>query len=160
MSDRSLVMLLDEVRGKTLRLLEGVTEEEARWTPAGLKNHILWHGGHSYLLVEWLSMHAVGQEPRMPEHWFEMFSWESDPAHVPPDGWPPLERIVTELKLQHARLRHTVEGLPAERFSEPDPRHPNHTIRFAILHALHDEACHSGEIWLLRKLYRQRAAEG
>jgi hypothetical protein len=155
MSDRSLVILLDEVRGKTLRLLEGVGEEEARWTPPGLKNHILWHSGHSYLLVEWLSMRAIRQDPRIPEQWFEFFSWESDPAQIPPDWWPPLERVASELKLQHMRVRHTIEGLSAERLSEPDPHHPNHTIRFAILHGLHDEACHTGEIWLLRKLYRQ-----
>ena len=39
-----------------------------------------------------------------------------------------------------------------------DPQR-NRTLRYSILHGLHDEAGHQGEIWLLRKLHgRQTAA--
>ncbi len=48
MFDESLLLLLDEVRGKTLRLLQDVTGKDARWFPPGLHNHVLWHAGHSY----------------------------------------------------------------------------------------------------------------
>jgi hypothetical protein len=58
MSDQSLLLLLDEVRGKTVRLLQGVSEKEARWSPPGLHNHVLWHAGQSYVLVESLAMEA------------------------------------------------------------------------------------------------------
>jgi hypothetical protein len=154
MSDRSLLLLLGEVRGKTLRLLQGVSEKEAHWTPPGLHNHILWHAGHSYVLVESLTMEAIGQQPQIPNGWFEMFSWRSDPARVAADRWPPLSEVVAQLTEQQVRLRHVIGGLSDEQLSSPMPGNPNRTVRYAILHGLHDEACHSGEIWLLRKLLR------
>ena len=47
MADESLILLGKEVRGKTLRLLEGVSDTDARWVPPGLDNSIVWHAGHS-----------------------------------------------------------------------------------------------------------------
>ena len=66
MPDQSLLLLLDEVRGKTLRLLHAVTDQEAHWPPPELHNHILWHAGHSFVLVESLAMEAVGDLPADP----------------------------------------------------------------------------------------------
>ena len=152
MFDQSLLLLLDEVRGKTLRLLQDVTEKDARWFPPGLHNHILWHAGHSYVLVKSLAMEAVGQQPEIPGGWFNMFSWKSDPARVAPDRWPPLAQVVVQLTEQHLRLRQVIEGLNDEQLSSPVPGKGNRSVRSTILHGLHDEACHSGEIWLLRKL--------
>ena len=54
MTDNFLVMLLDEVRGKTMRVLRGVTEAQARWAPPGLHNSILWHAGHAYVSHDWM----------------------------------------------------------------------------------------------------------
>ena len=82
MPDQSLLLLLDEVRGKTLRLLHAVTDQEAHWPPPELHNHILWHAGHSFVLVESLAMEAVGDLPQIPEGWFEIFSWESKPPRL------------------------------------------------------------------------------
>ena len=152
MPDQSLLLLLDEVRGKTLRLLQGVTDQEARWSP--LHNHILWHAGHSFVLVESLVMEAVGDLPQIPEGWFESFSWHSNPAQIPSYRWPPLAQIVAELTEQRVRLRRVIEALTDEQLCRPLPGRGSHTARYAILHALHDEACHSGEIWLLRKMIR------
>ncbi len=154
MPDSSLLVLFDEVRGKTLLLLEGVSEEEARWSPPGLHNHILWHAGHSFVLVETLATEALGGQPQIPDGWFEMFSWRSEPARVAPQRWPPLAKVVAQLKSQHARLRSQIARLDPERLASPMPAHPGRTRGYAIVHGLHDEACHSGEIWLLRKLLR------
>ena len=52
MSDSTLPTLLDEVRGKTLRLLAVVGERESLWSPPGLHNSIRWHAGHCYVVVE------------------------------------------------------------------------------------------------------------
>ncbi len=158
MSDRSLLLLLDEVRGKTLRMLQGMTDEEARWSPPGLHNHVLWHAGHSYVLVESLIMEGSGDNPLIPEGWSEIFSSKSDPARVASDRWPSLSEVVVQLDHQHLRLRHVVGLLSEEQLSRPMPGNVNHTVRYIIVHGLHDEACHSGEIWLLRKLIR--ASEG
>ena len=57
---------------------------------AGLHNHILWHAGHCFVLVESLVMEAIGELPQIPEGWFDIFSWHSDPAHIASYRWPTL----------------------------------------------------------------------
>jgi hypothetical protein len=159
MADQSLLLLLDEVRGKTLRLLQGVSEDETRWAPPELHNHILWHAGHSFVLVESLVMEAMGELPQIPEGWFDIFSWQSDPANVASYRWPTLAQVIAELNEQRLRLRRLIEALGEEQLSRELPGRGNHTARYAIIHGLHDEACHSGEIWLLRKMIRSVGAK-
>ncbi|MBI1903457.1 MAG: DinB family protein [Planctomycetia bacterium] len=152
MSDASLTMLVDEVRGKTLMLLEGVSPREARWAPQGLQNSILWHAGHCYVLAEWLALSAAGHAPQAPPGWYEMFSWDSRPSAVSGDAWPALADIVAALREQHGRMRKVVEGLSDADLSRPAEGRSGRTVRYYLVHALHDEACHGGEIWLLRKV--------
>jgi hypothetical protein len=45
-ADASLLTMFDEVRGKTLRLVQ-VEPRQALWTPPGTSNSILWHAGHT-----------------------------------------------------------------------------------------------------------------
>ena len=92
MPDSTLLLLLDEVRGKTLRILDAAPAESALLAPPGLHNHVLWHAGHGYVVVEMLTLGALGRTPEIPDGWFEMFSWESRPARVPHDRWPSLGR--------------------------------------------------------------------
>ena len=152
MADKTLIALLDDVRGKTLRVLEGVSPEEAAWAPSGLQNTILWHAGHSYVVVEWLTLKTQGREPEIPSGWFECFSWESKPAEVPADRWPSLSDVVSQLKAQHLRLHHYLAGMSDAELDRPAEGRPEATVRERIVHGLHDEACHSGEIMLLRKM--------
>jgi hypothetical protein len=151
-ADPTLLLLLDEVRRKTLGRLEGLTAEQARWAPEGLQNNILWHAGHSYIVLEWLAMQSLGAETTCPKGWFELFSWTSRPAETPAERWPSLEEVVRELQLQHGRMHKLLQNLAAEDFDLPARNRPDVTVRHRILHALHDEASHSGEIWLVRKL--------
>jgi len=152
MPDQSLLMLLDEVRGRTLRTLESISSESAGWAPPGLQNTILWHAGHSYFLLEWLTMKALGQTPQMPGDWYLKFSWDSRPGEVPAGRWPTLAEVIRRLQDQHDRMSRIIGELSDEQLDQPADGHPDHTVRYAILHALHDEACHSGEMHLLRKL--------
>jgi hypothetical protein len=152
MPDTTLLMLLDEVRGKTLSELAGLDDTHARWAPPGLQNSCLWHAGHAYFVTEFLTMRALGSEPRLPQGWLKMFSWESNPAHISPESWPPLEEIREALLEQHQRLRSMIGSLSPEALESPDPANPSKTVRYSILHGLHDEARHSGEITLLRKM--------
>ncbi len=151
-ADPTLLLLLDEVRRKTLSLLEGVTDEQARWAPEGLQNTILWHAGHCYVVVEWLTMQSLGAETACPEGWFGLFSWTSRPTEIPDNHWPTLEEVVHELQLQHGRMHKLLCNLNPDYFQNPAHNRPDTTVRHRILHALHDEANHGGEIWLLRKL--------
>jgi hypothetical protein len=87
MADETLLLLLQDVRGKTLRILDQVSEQQARYAPPGLNNTILWHAGHSLIVVEALGVaHATGKPPVYPSDWFDKFSWKSEPATV--KSWP------------------------------------------------------------------------
>ncbi len=88
----------------------------------------------------------------MPAGWYEMFSWDSLPGQVPADRWPPLSEVIAALGDQHKRMRQTIRGLTDQELDQPSGRNPAKAVRYDILHALHDEACHCGEIHLLCKL--------
>jgi hypothetical protein len=154
MSDTSLLLLANDVRGKTLKLLEGVTDDTARFAPPGLNNTILWHAGHSLIVVENLAVApATGQPPRYPADWFDMFSWTSKPATV--KTWPPLSEVVRRLQEQLVLLSGVIEKLTPQQLDARPPVNPprNRTLRHSILHGFHDEANHQGEMWLLKKMY-------
>jgi hypothetical protein len=142
------------VRGKTLRLLEGVDEGLARFTTPKLNNSVLWHAGHALMLVEHLCiLPAAGGTPQYPKGWFEIFGWQSRPAAVPRQAWPELGDVVARLREQRDRLREVIGNLSAEQLSRVTDPARNRTLRYSIVHGLHDEACHQGEIHLLRKMY-------
>ena len=152
MPDETLIMLLDEVRGRTLRYLRGVSDEQARWCPPGLQNTILWHAGHSYFLGEWLGMKALGHDPQVSKGWYKMFSWDSRPDAIPADRWPRLDLVVGRLADQRRRLRQAIAEAADDLLTSPVDGSDGRTVRFSVVHGLHDEACHSGEILLLRKM--------
>ncbi|MFO0956808.1 MAG: DinB family protein [Isosphaeraceae bacterium] len=155
MADKTLLLLLDEVRQKTLSELSGLDELHSRWTPPNLRNSCLWHAGHAYVVTEFLTMKALGRSPDLPDSWMKTFSWESNPAHIPADRWPHIDEVVAELQRQHVRLRGILAELTPEQLDAPEPGNPERTVRFAILRGLHDEARHSGEVNLLRKMMRK-----
>jgi len=157
MADETLVLLLTEVRGKTLRLLNGVDAKQAIFAPPGLQNTILWHAGHALVVVEHLAVApATGEAPSYPAGWYDMFSWASRPGLV--KNWPALAEVVAALIAQRDRLLVALRGLSEERLSASVGDGPQaRTVRGSILHGLHDEANHQGEIWLLRKLYDRRS---
>jgi hypothetical protein len=160
MADETLLTLAGEVRGKTLRLLDGVPEDVARFT-GGLSNSVLWHAGHALMLVEHLClMPATGAAaPQYPGGWFKMFAWQSRPATIPPDAWPPLAEVVERLREQLGRLRAAISALSPQQLDRVVDPARNRTVRYSIVHGLHDEATHQGEIHLLKKLHgRQNAA--
>ncbi len=152
MLDKCLLLLLDEVRAKTLRILKSVPAEHARWAPAGLQNTILWHSGHAYVLVEGLTMKSLERTPLIPDGWYEMFSSESHPALIPSDRRPPLTEVIHHLEAQHKRLAKLIGELSEEQLDRPSASNPKRTVRSAILHGLHDEACHCGDMHLLHKM--------
>jgi hypothetical protein len=157
MADETLLMMASEVRGKTLRLLDGLDADAARFTGPGLNNSPLWHGGHALIVVEHLSVApATGQSPQYPQGWAEKFSWKSQPATV--TQWPALSEVVEQLRDQLDRLTTAIRSLsPQDLERIPDPA-KNRSLRYSILHGLHDEAGHQGEIHLLRKLHARQAA--
>src|SRR3954470_25073389 len=128
MPDETLLTLAEEVRGKTLRLLEGVPPDVPRYTSPGLNNSTLWHAGHALMLVEHLCLiPATGGEPTYPKGWFEMFGWKSVPASVPRDAWPALSDVIERLREQLSRLRATIEGLTPQQLDRVVDANRNRT---------------------------------
>jgi hypothetical protein len=154
MIDATLMELVKEVRWKTLKLLETVDEPMSKFTPPGLNNSILWHAGHSLVTVENLGFgHQPDFKPRYPAGWLQKFSWNSKPAEV--TEWPALAEVVAQLKDQRTRLFAMVEALtPADLAKVIGDPPRSRTLGGTILHGLHDEAGHQGEIHLLKKLYK------
>src|SRR5271170_1300574 len=110
MRDETLFILAKDVRGKTLRILESVTEPQALFAPPGLHNTILWHAGHSLVVVEHLSVSpATGKPPVYPQDWFDKFSWKSQPATV--THWPTLADVKAKLIDQAERLTVAISHL-------------------------------------------------
>jgi hypothetical protein len=154
MSDATLLELVKEVRWKTLKILETVDGEMARFKPPGLNNTILWHAGHAAVVVEQLCfVVAAGTAPKTPPDWFEKFGWNSKPAMV--TQWPSVAEVVDWLKDQRDRLIALVETFTPEQLDRIVGTAPrNRTVRGEIVHALHDEANHQGEMHLLKKLWK------
>jgi DinB superfamily len=152
MPDASLLILLDEFRGKTVTILQSVQVQDSLWAPPALHNTIVWHAGHCYFLLASLTMRAIGHNPKLPTKWDMLFSWDSHPQLVPAECWPPLGVIIESLQNQHERMRLLAEALTPEQLEQPLAFAPGNSVRYAVIHALHDEACHCGEIHRLRKL--------
>jgi len=152
MADETLLLLVKDVRGKTLRILEDVSEPQAKFTPPGLNNSILWHAGHALVVVEHLGVTPAKAKPTAyPTDWFDKFSWKSEPANV--KQWPTLAEVKTKLIQQGENLTAAIGQLTEEQLSQQagDPARQRN-LRWSILHGLHDEAGHQGEMWLLKKL--------
>jgi len=154
MSDKSLVRMFEEVRWQTLRILDGVDEQAARWAPHGLQNTILWHAGHAFIVAESCTMQSLGRTPAYSDSWFSIFSGrELTPQDVPAEGWPVLDSVVTELRNQRDRLVELYRSLTESQLVAQAVHKPQRTVRYMILHGIYDEAAHGGETWLLRKLW-------
>ena len=97
MADATLILLAKEIRGKTLKLLDGLSDEQARFAAPGLHNTILWHAGHGIMLLEHFGIMPLtgSQQTGYPAGWFEMFSWKSDPRTV--TAWPSVDDVRAEL---------------------------------------------------------------
>ena len=155
MADETLSLLAKEVRSKTLKLLEGVDERQAHFAAPQLANTILWHAGHAIIVNEHLGMMpATGRPPAYPAGWFEKFGWQSNPAEV--TDWPSLEEVREQLRMQLERLTAAIESLTPQQMQRVVNPERGRTLRYSILHGLHDEANHQGELYLLKKMYAKR----
>ena len=147
----TLLTLANEVRTKTLWLLDGVNDDMAHFAAPGLANSILWHAGHALVVVEHLAVApATGQSPQLSDGWFEIFSWDSNPRTV--KHWPAVADVNAALREQLPRLTGAITTLSSAQLAQVPDETSGWTLHYNILHALHDEANHQGEMWILRKM--------
>jgi hypothetical protein len=154
--NESLLLLARDVRAKTLRLLEAAHPHELTWAPPGTSNHLLWHAGHALWLQDVLCLRLLSGRGSLPDGWEGLFRMGSHPAR-PPEPWPAREELRRELADQLPRLLAAVSPLTPEQL---DVRPPfaapgdDRTLRACVVHGLHDEANHQGEMYLLLKMQR------
>lgn len=157
--DDSLLLMASEIRAKTLWLLEGVTDEMARFAAPGLANSILWHAGHALVVVEHLCISpATGRPPELPKGWFEKFGWDSQPRTVA--DLPAVAEVTAALREQLPRLTAAIMALSPEQLDQVHDPQYGATRRYDLVHGLHDEANHQGEMWVLRKMYARQNPPG
>jgi hypothetical protein len=152
--------LAAEVRHKTVQLLQASRASELTWTPPGTANHVLWHAGHALWLQDVLCIELVTGRSELPQGYAELFQMGSRPArlHRP---WPARDELSHHLQAQLSRLQEVIGSVPDADFDRP-PRHTHpgdsRTLGYCILHGLHDEANHQGEMYLLLKMQRLNPA--
>ena len=142
---RLLVDLAQQVRGFTLQLLTAVPDGWLLWSPAGTSNHILWHGGHGLWLQGVLCLKKLVGASELPDGWDKVFGQHCQPVHLTQE-WPERKRVVQLLEQQLERMVDVIETAPAAALTQDE------SIVSGIIHGLHDEARHHGEMYLLLKI--------
>jgi hypothetical protein len=152
MADQSILFLAKDVRARTLALIEGLSDAEARTAAPGLVNTILWHAGHALMLGDHLGIMLLtgSQKPSYPDGWFEKFGWKSDPRQV--TTWPTISEVREQLERQSAKRLELLERADEATLSKPDAK--GRPMRYLIVHGLHDEAIQQGEIYVIKKIVR------
>jgi hypothetical protein len=119
-------------------------------------NHILWHAGHGLWLQDLMCVDFLSGRSELPKGWAETFGANSQPATI--HEWPSRDEVRSLLQSQLGRMLDLLDETPVALLSETPTRfRDNRTTLGWIVHGLHDEAKHNGEMYLLWKLHRLRA---
>jgi serine/threonine protein kinase len=151
-----LRQLANEVRHKTLQILAAVPENRLTWAPAGTANHLLWHAGHSLWVQDALCVQIVTGRSELPPSYADLFAMGSRPDTVR-RPWPTRRELLGHLQNQLRRLEAVIRTINDSALDRLPP-HPHggdrRLLGECILHGLHDEANHQGEMYLLFKMLR------
>ena len=148
-----LKLLAQDVRQDTLQILGTADHVTLTWVPAGTSNHILWHSGHALWLQDLMCVEPLLDVSELPKGWAEMFGMNSQPTNVA--DWPTQHELQRLLESQLDRMLDLLHGVSDTVLSGAAPRlGGKRNLCGWILHGLHDEAKHSGEMYLLWKTCR------
>lgn len=147
--------LARQVRGSTLQALDLAEESWLTWSPPGTSNHILWHAGHALWVQDVLCIRPLAGLTELPPGWADVFGSGSRPFNSA-TNWPSRKTIRKKLEAQLERILSLMDDY-ATRIACLEPNPPNGwSLTRGIIHGLHDEARHDGEMYLLLKLCRSR----
>jgi hypothetical protein len=144
------------VRGQTLKLMEGVTEELADRIPEGFRNSIRWNLGHIYVVLERFAFQYIGLPLHLPNGFKEQFEYGTSPLNnsgsVPV---PTLQELETLLKEQHERIREALAHRLQERIVPPYITSAGMTLETHeqfLTFSLYHEGMHISVIRVYKKL--------
>ena len=146
----TLIALARQVRSRTVMILERADVSWLTWAPEGTANHILWHAGHAVWVQDVLCVEPLTGRSELPEGWARLFGMQSFPgAHV--GTWPTREEVLAALRAQLPRMEAMLTAADPAKLGALAT---HDDCGWGIVHGLHDEACHVGEMYLLFKLCR------
>jgi predicted transcriptional regulator len=150
----TLQELARQVRRDTLQILDAAQPTWLTYSPPGTSNHILWHAGHALWLQDVLCVKLLAGREELPARWAEKYGMDCRSVSQSVD-WPSRDELRNLLGGQLRRLLKLLATAPDERLAETaDPNRGTATISDRIIHGLHDEAKHTGEMYLILKLCR------
>lgn len=142
-----------DVRQDTLQILAATDRVTLTWAPAGTSNHILWHAGHALWLQDLMCVEPLLNASELPSGWAEMFGMNSQPTNVA--DWPTRDEAQRLLESQLLRILELLDDVSDAALSRAAPRlGGKRDLCGWIVHGLHDEAKHCGEMHLLWKMCR------
>lgn len=150
-----LIELAKQVRATTIDFVEGPPEDWLLWAPPGTSNHILWHAGHALWVQDCLCVEALTGKSELPDGWAEKFGMNCHPVAETRE-WPSRYELLSLLAAQLERLVSLFEE-HADRLATVGPNTDGKwDSTCGVIHGLHDEARHQGEMYLIIKMCRER----
>ena len=144
--------LARQVRHCTIEFLRGARPEWLTWTPQGTSNHLLWHAGHALWVQDVLCLQPLTGRSELPREWSETFGMDCRPVKNTTD-WPSRDQLLQLLATQLGRIIVACSDADDQRLAQIVNDNGD-TLASRIIHGLHDEAKHQGEMHLLIKMCR------
>lgn len=145
-----LQLVVDEIRSRTIRQLEKTADDEMRTPVPGLQNHLTWHAGHCLWVADRVIIEAATGKSELPEGWAKTYGMDCRSPTETTD-WATRQELIDRLTRQKTRL---IDLLAIEPASVNPAGEANQKRARQVIHAMHDEASHQGEIQVLRKWQR------
>jgi uncharacterized damage-inducible protein DinB len=120
MNEKMLFDQFEFARNVTLKVAQGITEENADVIPNGYSNSLRWQLGHIYVSVEGIVFHFANEIPNLPEGYMELFNTGTKPSEWKSTP-PSIEEILPLLSEQVKRVRETFSGRLDEKIAQPLP---------------------------------------
>jgi hypothetical protein len=141
----TLLSFLDRKRASVLKTAEGLSDEQARWTPDG-----------KLLPIAGIIHHLTQVETR----WIDGRYLQQEPPEARPDlefaVQAPLDELIDRYLARGRRTTEIVRGAPGLDADCPghasQPPRPGLTLRWALVHLLEETAHHAGHADATREL--------
>ncbi|RXZ01480.1 DinB family protein [Fictibacillus sp. S7] len=150
------------VRGNTLKLVEGLSEEQSEIIPDGFNNNIKWNLGHIYNILERNAFYFAKEDWVMPEAFPSLFN----PGTKPENGQRvtvSLSEITDLLENQIDRIEATFSGRLKEKTAEDYTTSQGlymSTVEEFLSCNLYHEGMHLDRIKVLKKLNSTKVNQG
>jgi hypothetical protein len=150
-----IMEMVRQIRPLTVKWLMKPEDRHLMWAPEGLCNHVLWHAGHILWVNDALCIQVLTGKSQLPAGWAETFGMNCRPV-TQTSRWPAREEMKQLLEAQAEQMLRLLGSTDEQTLTRVLDAGSGATVAGRIIHGLHDEAKHQGEIHLLIKQWRAR----